>query len=409
MTFRLQLLNSSVALFLLRPAECKDMLAKLFKYTMVSAEHLEDRPLYEFNTLSVFYGKPSEQFIMDTGPTFYLQNKQEIDDSQFSNTLEFDTVIADKNMKSAVPELVIAKCNEFVGSFNNSVTSQATRNIFHDKTWKESDGKLLEITERILNILGEIWRNLAFESSVSRSEQSERTYISDIIMPLLRSSLGNLLNGNICLSTAERQSIASKARRNAGVDKERIGKKPDIMGLLKYDEKIAEFMFAECFCIVCCNSKKDDNDVKLWRETLDGMSFLDSLCRPTSNQFGVVGIQVAGTTIRLNVLVRDLGGILRYFHLDHAEIPLLPHLLHTKALIRLLLTLRNILIVNKSLLMEALVKANSHPPRNAHPNPAVSTPTREEQTRTRKVSDIDPPLREQRLNKKKSRNLQNKF
>ncbi|RIB11765.1 hypothetical protein C2G38_2202628, partial [Gigaspora rosea] len=74
--FRLQLLNSSVALLLLRPAECKDMLAKLVKD--------------EFNTLSIIYGKPSEQFIVDTGPTFYWQNKQEID-SQLSPTLEFDT------------------------------------------------------------------------------------------------------------------------------------------------------------------------------------------------------------------------------------------------------------------------------------------------------------------------------
>ncbi|CAG8770067.1 20202_t:CDS:2 [Cetraspora pellucida] len=163
---------------------------------------------------------------------------------------------------------------------------------------EKSDRKLLEITERILNTL----------------ERSEGTYISDIIMPLLRSSLGNLLNG---------------------ADKERMGKKPDIMGLLKYDEKIAEFMFAECSRIICCNSKKDNDD------------------------FGVVGIRVVGTTIRLNVLVRDLGGIPSYFHLDLAEIPLSPRLLYTKALIHLLLTLRNILIVNKSLLIETLEKAET--------------------------------------------------
>ncbi|RIB04335.1 hypothetical protein C2G38_2222604 [Gigaspora rosea] len=209
-------------------------------------------------------------------------------------------------MKCTVSESVKAKCDEFGSNFNNSDTSQATRNIFHDKTWKESDRKLLEITERTLN-----------------------TLLSSIPIP-----------------------------KNAGVDKERMEKIPDIMGLLKHDGKIVEFMFAECSRIICCNSKKDDGDVKLWRETLDGMSFIDSLCRPTGNQFGVVGIQVAGTTIRLNVLVRDLGGIPRYFHLDHAEIPLSPHLLHTKALIRLLSTLRNILIVNKSLLMKALEQAH---------------------------------------------------
>ncbi|CAG8702577.1 4176_t:CDS:2, partial [Dentiscutata heterogama] len=148
-------------------------------------------------------------------------------------------------------------------SFNNSITSQTTRNIFHDKTWKESNRKLLEITEHILNTLGEKWCNPVFESSMLRCKQSERTYILDIIILLLRSSLGNLLNSSICLNTAKRQSIASKARRNARVDKERMRKKPNIMGLLKYYRKIAEFIFTECSYIICYNSKKDDNDVKL--------------------------------------------------------------------------------------------------------------------------------------------------
>ena len=49
-------------------------------------------------------------------------------------------------------------------------------------------------------------------TSTSLSEQSEGTYIADIIIPLLRASLGGFPNGSICLSTAERQSLASKAR-----------------------------------------------------------------------------------------------------------------------------------------------------------------------------------------------------
>src|SRR5204863_635992 len=51
----------------------------------------------------------------------------------------------------------------------------------------------------------------------SDSEQSEGTYIADVIIPLLRTSLSNLSNGAICLSTAEHQSIASKAQRNLGI------------------------------------------------------------------------------------------------------------------------------------------------------------------------------------------------
>ncbi|CAI2192054.1 11100_t:CDS:2 [Funneliformis geosporum] len=42
------------------------------------------------------------------------------------------------------------------------------------------------------------------------------------------------------------------------------------------------------------------------------------------DQFGVLGIQIVGTTIYLNILVKDLAGIPRYFHLDHVEIPLSP-------------------------------------------------------------------------------------
>ncbi|CAI2198531.1 9062_t:CDS:2, partial [Funneliformis geosporum] len=99
------------------------------------------------------------------------------------------------------------------------------------------------------------------------------------------------------------------------------------------------------------NSKKSDDEVKLWRETLNGTSYISALCRP------------------------DLAGIPRYFHLDHAEIPLSPHQSRLKSLIRLLLNLRNIMIVNRSLIMLALEQATSHPPQNVNPSPTVSTPT----------------------------------
>ncbi len=76
---------------------------------------------------------------------------------------------------------------------------------------------------------------------------------------------------------------------------------------------------------MCSNLKKSDGEVKLWRETLDRTNYISALCRPVGNQFSVVGIQVTGTTMYLNILVNDLAGIPRYFHLDHAEILLSPH------------------------------------------------------------------------------------
>ncbi|CAI2179588.1 2862_t:CDS:2 [Funneliformis geosporum] len=50
----------------------------------------------------------------------------------------------------------------------------------------------------------------------------------------------------------------------------------------------------------------------------------------------------------LNILVKDLAGIPRYFHLDHMEIP--------------------------SLIMLALEQATFHPPRNINPSSTVFTP-----------------------------------
>nr|CAG8639823.1 4854_t:CDS:2 [Entrophospora candida] len=87
-------------------------------------------------------------------------------------------------------------------------------------------------------------------------------------------TLGGLPNGYACLSTAERQSLASKARRNIGVDEERMEKKPDVMMLVEYREKITELLYAKCSCILCTKTKKADDCVKLWRETLDGLSLV---------------------------------------------------------------------------------------------------------------------------------------
>ena len=143
-----------------------------------------------------------------------------------------------------------------------------------------------------------------------------------------------------------------------------MGKKPDVMGLLKQDEKIIELMYTESSRIICSKSKKADDDVKLWRETLDGTSFVSMLCRLVGNQFGVVVIQVTGTTMYVNVFVKDLASILQYFHLDHVEIPLSSsnNTSRVKSLICVLLILRNIMIMNKSLVMQALEQATSHPP-----------------------------------------------
>nr|CAG8608244.1 12493_t:CDS:2 [Entrophospora candida] len=246
-----------------------------------------------------------------------------------------------ENMKCDIPASVNDKCEDFANNFNKNVIPDELRNITHNSLWVESEIELGKRVGHILGVIGEVLNNPAFATSMARNEQSEGTYVTDVIVPLLRATLGGLPNGSICLSTAERQSVASKTRRSLGANERRIGKKPDIMSLVGHVEKTFEIAYVECSRVVCTNSKKVDDRVKLWRETLDGVGFVAESCRPTSNQFGIVGIQVAGKDIYLNVLVKDASGIPRYFHLDHAEIPLtMDTLWRVKPLIRLLLRLR---------------------------------------------------------------------
>ncbi|GET66578.1 hypothetical protein GLOIN_2v1776328 [Rhizophagus irregularis DAOM 181602=DAOM 197198] len=197
-------------------------------------------------------------------------------------------------MKCTPPKLVVKKCEDFLENFEVLSTHKIVENAKHDNKWKEDDSDLLKITGRILDVLGEIWSSPIYATSTSRNKQSEGTYITDVIVPLLRASLANLPNGYICTSIAERQSIASKIRKNKGIDGERI----------------------------------DDDDVKLWREMIDGTSAINALCKPAGNEFGVVGIQIAGLDM-------------------------------------------NIMIVNKSLITQALLE---NPPRNTSQSTTVSTP-----------------------------------
>ncbi|CAG8651691.1 24294_t:CDS:2, partial [Racocetra persica] len=250
-----------------------------------------------------------------------------------------------ENMKCTLPESLDSICDRFVNDFNRKNNANVCRNIKHDKTWKED----IPALER----------------------RTKRTYIADVVMPLLRASLEDMPDGNICLSSADRQSLASKFRRNLSeVSKEQMGKKPNVMALVKYGGKINELAYTECSRVICNDTKKMDDEIKLWREALDGINFVNLACRPLSNQFGIAGIQVAGEVIYLNVLVNDAGGLSRYFHIDHAEIPLVPKSSRrVKPLVRLSLNWRNILIVNKNLLMRALDQASSNPPRNVPRSP----------------------------------------
>ena len=56
-------------------------------------------------------------------------------------------------MKCALPDLVVAKCINFVKVFNNTKNEGSMKNILHNKKWKESETDLVKITEHILGIM----------------------------------------------------------------------------------------------------------------------------------------------------------------------------------------------------------------------------------------------------------------
>ncbi|CAG8786100.1 13759_t:CDS:2, partial [Acaulospora morrowiae] len=56
---------------------------------------------------------------------------------------------------------------------------------------KESDDRLAIVAERILNTLNDIWNNQAFGSEFANS-LNEGTYVSNVILPVIRATLQDL-------------------------------------------------------------------------------------------------------------------------------------------------------------------------------------------------------------------------
>ncbi|CAG8787192.1 17802_t:CDS:2, partial [Cetraspora pellucida] len=153
-------------------------------------------------------------------------------------------------------------------------------------------------------------------------------------------------------TTSEKQSIASANRKGEGGR----GRRPDIMFLGDYLETTFELMYAEFSRLFCSPQKKTDDEIKLWREVNDGLYWVRQSLNPDKEQFGIVGIQVAGNIFHLNVLVRDKVNVHRYYHLQPVEIPVQCSAEGVVSrFIETLLVLRNILITNLSLLYHAPV------------------------------------------------------
>ena len=96
---------------------------------------------------------------------------------------------------------------------------------------------------------------------------------------------------------------------------------------MKRGERNYELLYIECSRISCAKQKKQDDEIKLWREVNDGMYWLRKSYKPDKEQFGIIGIQVAGRTLYLNILIQDRADCHCYFHLYEAEVPVPPSFL----------------------------------------------------------------------------------
>ncbi|CAG8753907.1 8328_t:CDS:2, partial [Acaulospora morrowiae] len=158
----------------------------------------------------------------------------------------------------------------------------------------------------------EIWNNKAFGSEFANS-LNEDTYVLNVILPAIRATLQDLPFVSKSDSSADQRGI---------------------------DEVVEDHMLYD--------------EIKLWREANDGMYYVRKRCKPDKDEFDIVGVQVAGQTMRSNVFIRDNADIHRYYHLLEAKVPIQPSdSVIVAKFVELLLVLRNILIVNMSLLYNA--------------------------------------------------------
>ncbi|CAB5180530.1 unnamed protein product [Rhizophagus irregularis] len=273
--------------------------------------------------------------------------------------------LAKQMQVDSLPNIIQEECNQFLNDFKEKNLNLLCNKYKHNNTWIESNEKLCEITKEILNTLSNIWKNPAFTPEFANL-QSEGTYVTDVIVPLLHAALKDLIVGNVNL-------LSTKASATRRKNYKKQGKRPDIMFMEKKD-KLFELMFVECSRLICSNDKEEKDKIKLWREMNDGINYIYKKNRLDKDEFGILGIQIAGNKIHFNIIIRDISEVNRLYHLYSTEIPVQPinDKVHLLEFINVLLHIRNILTVNISLLLNAL-PIRSKRLRRQHSSYTIST------------------------------------
>jgi len=101
--------------------------------------------------------------------------------------------------------------------------------------------------------------------------------MTNVIVPMIRASLKDLPIGKSgYISTAERQSIASKDRRG-------IGKRPDVMFIISCNNRLYELIYGESFHIIYDKQKKENEKQMPRREFANPYSYQQQNPAPQSH------------------------------------------------------------------------------------------------------------------------------
>lgn len=90
-----------------------------------------------------------------------------------------------------LPTIIRETCGEFVSSYNERRMEILPEKLEHDRSWKEEEEILAEVTKRILGILSDVWNNPAFGPEFIEL-QNEGTYVTNIIVPIIHAVLKDL-------------------------------------------------------------------------------------------------------------------------------------------------------------------------------------------------------------------------
>ncbi|CAG8816375.1 277_t:CDS:2, partial [Cetraspora pellucida] len=181
---------------------------------------------------------------------------------------------AEDMIPATIPSFLQEECIQFVSNFSTQNMWRLPYRLLHTREWKENEDQLKEVALKILETLGIIWRNPAFRPEFVES-LSEGTCVSNVIVPLIRATLfHNSFGKSAFISTQKRRRENGKATRHY------------VRLYGRY-----ELTYSECSRITCTKQKEDDDDVKLWRESNDGMYWAHKSRRLEKEQFGIIGIQ----------------------------------------------------------------------------------------------------------------------